>query len=78
MKLKLTTNHASSSYGIPVLIDEAKNAYGAADVLPTGETARDFVSRFRAAGEELRDDSLDPLDLLTETAFQRAFLAEKS
>jgi hypothetical protein len=79
MKLTLTTNHAASSYGIPVLIDENKNAFGPADTLPTGELARDFVARkIRAVGEELRDESLDPLDLLNETAFERAFLSVKS
>ncbi len=78
MKLTLTTNHAASSYGLPVLVDENRNAYGPADTLPTGELARDFVARkIRAEGEKLLDVSLDLLDLLTETPFERAFLGLK-
>lgn len=41
----LTTEHAASSYGIPVLV-VGETAYGPGDVLPTGETARAFVGRF--------------------------------
>lgn len=33
---RLTTEHAASSYGIPVLVDEEGNAYGPMDVLPDG------------------------------------------
>jgi hypothetical protein len=40
----LTTDHPASSYGCPVLVDRASNAfYGAADVLPTGLRAADAV-----------------------------------
>jgi hypothetical protein len=33
-KMTLTTEHAASSYGIPVLVDEAGNAYGPDDKMP--------------------------------------------
>lgn len=45
----LTTEHAASSYGVPVLIDVASgNAYGPADTLPSGKRAADAV---RAQGQ---------------------------
>jgi len=30
----LTTDHAASSYGVPVLVDAAGNAFGTMDVVP--------------------------------------------
>ncbi len=33
----LSTEHPTSSYGIPVLVDEEGNAYGPADKLPSGD-----------------------------------------
>lgn len=35
---KLTTEHAASSYGIPVLVAPDGTAYGKSDVLPSGST----------------------------------------
>lgn len=34
--LRLTTDHAASSYGVPVLVDGDDVAYGTADVTPFG------------------------------------------
>jgi hypothetical protein len=34
--LRLTTDHAASSYGLPVLVDGDDIAYGTADVTPIG------------------------------------------
>jgi len=51
-RYQLTTDHAMSSYGQPVLVDEERNAYGALDVLPDGEAAASYVER------ELRGDAL--------------------
>lgn len=45
----LTTNHAASSYGVPVLVWNG-TAYGTMDTLPTGEVARDFVVRIERGG----------------------------
>jgi hypothetical protein len=39
-----TTDHPASSYGIPVWVDDAGNAYGSADKLSTAQAA-DFLSR---------------------------------
>jgi len=36
----LTTDHAASSYGQPVLVDNNGNAYGPDDICPTGEPAK--------------------------------------
>lgn len=33
-RLRLTTDHAASSYGIPVAVDETGKAYGPGDILP--------------------------------------------
>jgi hypothetical protein len=41
--MKLTTNHAASSYGQPVLVDESGTAYGQQDVLPNGQVAMKWV-----------------------------------
>lgn len=46
----LTTTHAASSYGQPVLT-VAGQAYGPADALPSGITAGEFVRMF-LAGED--------------------------
>jgi hypothetical protein len=50
---RLTTNHAASSYGQPVLVDEAGTAYGPNDILPTGEGAVFFVARMERGGSRL-------------------------
>jgi hypothetical protein len=50
---RLTTNHAASSYGQPVLVDEAGTAYGPNDILPTGEGAAFFVARMERGGSRL-------------------------
>lgn len=42
----LTTDHPASSYGIPVLVDEAGRAYGQHDVI-ADHWARDLVEHFR-------------------------------
>ncbi len=43
----LTTDHAASSYGVPVLLI-GDTAYGSADVLPGGMRAGELVGRFLA------------------------------
>ena len=43
--MELTTSHSASSYGTPVLIDEDGQAYGPGDMLPSGESAADYVRR---------------------------------
>ena len=48
---RLTTDHSASSYGIPVLVDEQGEAYGACDRLPSGETAGELVDAALAVGE---------------------------
>lgn len=50
MEYRLTTDHAASSYGQPVLVDEDGEAYGVADVLPNGQSAEAYVAA------ELQDD----------------------
>ena len=40
---RLTCDHAASSYGIPVLVDEDGEAYGVCDHLPSGESAGELV-----------------------------------
>lgn len=74
----LTTNRAESSHGIPVLTDANGTAYGPADILPSGESARSLVSRLstghsrctlNSAGisvpiELLTVDGADPIELL--------------
>jgi len=47
----LTTDHAASSYGLPVLVQN-RMAYGPADRLPSGQRAADW------ARENLKDDPL--------------------
>jgi hypothetical protein len=39
LEYTLTTDHASSSYGAPVLVSPDGTAYGAMDTLPNGEAA---------------------------------------
>lgn len=51
--LTLTTDHASSSYGIPVLVDADGQAYGPDDEIATGETGREFVLRYQRGGGRL-------------------------
>jgi hypothetical protein len=44
----LTTEHAASSYGVPVLVIEGE-AYGPADMTPEGTTAEEAVLRLTRA-----------------------------
>ena len=86
--MTLTTNHAASSYGIPVLVDAQNNAYGPGDRLPAGEIARDFVLRVERGGgavvthddgrapecvEGIKDNSGDMMDLIGFSPFVKAF-----
>lgn len=48
--MRLTIDHPQSSYGLPVLVDQAGTAYGPADTLPDGTRAADW------AVEHLADD----------------------
>lgn len=66
MKLTLTTNHPSSSYGIPVLVDENGNAYGPADRIKTTETAAEFVRRAQKGRLRLERFSPDSAPSLVE------------
>jgi hypothetical protein len=55
----LTTEHAASSYGVPVLVGEDGTAYGPADALP-GEpviTAGDAVYNYRRWAREMLSDA---------------------
>lgn len=61
----LTTEHAASSYGRPVLV-LAGQAYGPADPLPSGETAAVYVGRW----------SLDPDRTPEDLALAQAFLSQ--
>lgn len=77
-KYTLTVNHASSSHGIPVLVDESGTAYGKNDFTPEGLTAGEMVNMYRAARVLplswcIGDESLDVLDPLVDTEFTRAF-----
>ena len=45
---ELTTEHAASSYGVPVVV-HGNQAYGAHDTLPHGELALDAVRRLDGA-----------------------------
>lgn len=40
---RLTCAHSASSYAVPVLVDEAGEAYGVCDRLPSGETAGELI-----------------------------------
>lgn len=51
MQYELTTNHAASSYGVPVMVIEGK-AYGALDTLPNGEIAFYFAQKQEDALKE--------------------------
>lgn len=92
----LTTNHAASSYGQPVLVDmtgiahgQTGEAYGPADIISTGETAKAFVQRWLAGGmrmekrghenapeyvETLNVDTEDPLALEEQDGMMRDFI----
>lgn len=50
---KLTTEHAASSYGTPVLVDEDGVAYGAYDTLPNGAIAAGWVASNMDRSDEL-------------------------
>lgn len=53
----LTTNHAMSSYGLPVLVDKKNQAYGPAD-LPAGTILRMpavYAEGARKAGYTVED-----------------------
>ena len=52
----LTTDHATSSYGIPVLVDDEGNAYGPFDTLPSGECAAEWVARWMRFQERTEED----------------------
>ena len=41
--MKLTREHSASRYGVPVLVDENNQPYGAADRLPDGTIAYVWV-----------------------------------
>jgi len=41
--MKLTTEHPSSSYQIPVLVDDDGNAYGGYDMTPLGVIGAAYV-----------------------------------
>lgn len=51
--LRATTDHPSSSYGLPVLVDEDGQAYGSGDVgsvTPASDyTSREWIDRLRKA-----------------------------
>lgn len=48
-KLRLTTDHPASSYGVPVMVDAQGNAYGPRDVVPgTGVMAVWLANGFDA------------------------------
>jgi hypothetical protein len=51
----LTTDHAASSYGLPVLVCDGE-AYGPGDILPSGESAAEWVTRWmRSPGRTAQD-----------------------
>ena len=74
--MRLTTNHASSSYGIPVLVDDNGHAYGKFDELPSGRTAAEYVADGLRGIVPLTTDWDDPVDLAgsIEDAKQQASL----
>lgn len=91
--LTLTTNHASSSYGQPVLVDSHGQAFGPNDILETGERARDFVLRVsRGRGkliqhtdgrspehaEGIKDSSGDLYDLIGFSPFVVSFTGQQA
>lgn len=48
----LTTEHAASSYGQPVLVDTKTNiAYGTADILPDGTPAAELYEQLSCCEE---------------------------
>jgi len=51
----LSTEHAASISGVPVLVDAAGNAYGPEDTLPNGETAKALVQRIERGEGALFD-----------------------
>lgn len=44
-RYRLSTDHAASSYGMPILAGEDDAAYGPQDILPEGFRASDYVER---------------------------------
>jgi len=50
--MNLTTDHSSSSYNSPVLVDDSGQAYGPHDVLPCGSRASDYVADHPQCGDE--------------------------
>lgn len=84
--MSTVTNYVLStarSESIPVLVVDGVD-YGPGDTLPSGETARDMVSRVYANGhgregivfEGEGSDEYDPEDLLAEHPFVTAFTVE--
>ena len=61
--MKLTTDHPQSSYGLPVLVGEVGQAYGPADILPSGEGAADYA-KTNLADDPLLERFLMPLEPL--------------
>lgn len=64
-EVNLTTEHAASSYGLPVLVLSGQ-AYGPTDLLPSGEAAAVYVGRWSL------DSNRTPEDL----ALAQAFLSQ--
>ena len=59
MAWKLTTNHPSSSYGKPVLVDDDGEAYGPCDLILTEDgviSAAELARQLAKAGE-LEDET---------------------
>lgn len=73
--LTLTTAHAASSYGRPVLVIEGE-AYGPADLTPAGVTGAELVNAWAArfAGQGLQDGAAILSQLAGLTAPDRALL----
>jgi hypothetical protein len=51
----LTTDHAASSYGVPVLLIDGQ-AYGPGDILPSGDLAAAYVGRWSLLPGRTRED----------------------
>lgn len=90
LEFTLTANHAASSYGIPVLVDEEGSAFGPSDIIATGETAKAFVQRWMAGGmriarrsfgsapefiERMDVETDDPLAIDEQNEMMRLFVA---
>jgi len=67
--LTLTTAHAASSYGVPVLVIEGA-AYGPADMTPAGVTGAELVTAWAArfAGQGQADRAPDGAAILSQVA----------